>query len=126
MYPINCPRCCTSYVGKLQRTSHERCIEHAGSDKNSEVIAHINEYDCIKHIKNLMLLDRLLDVDVTTSDHRDININIVKNNVQIIDSHRNWNVLLYKEAIKIKELEPLLNIGLKASKYLDLFKYLIF
>ena len=73
-----------------------------------------------------MLLDRLLDVDVTTSDHRDININIVKNNVQIIDSHRNWNVLLYKEAIKIKELEPLLNIGLKASKYLDLFKYLIF
>ena len=73
-----------------------------------------------------MPLDRLLDVDVTTSDHRDININIVKNNVQIIDSHRNWNVLLYKEAIKIKELEPLLNIGLKASKYLDLFKYLIF
>ena len=73
-----------------------------------------------------MLLDRLLDVDVTTSGHRDININIVKDNVQIIDSHRNWNVLLYKEAIKIKELEPLLNIGLKASKYLDLFKYLIF
>ena len=68
-----------------------------------------------------MFLNTLLDGDVRTLDHRDININIVKNNVQIIDSHRNWNVLLYKEAIKIKELKSLLNNGLKASKELDLF-----
>ena len=69
----------------------------------------------MKHIKNLMFLNTSLDGDVATPDHRDININIVKNNVLIIDSHRNWNVLFYKEAIKIKELKPLLNIGLKAS-----------
>ena len=61
------------------------------------------------------------DGEVVTPDHRDININIVKDNVRIIDSHRNWNVLLYKEAIKIKELKALLNIGLKASKESDLF-----
>ena len=68
-----------------------------------------------------MFLNTSLDGDVTTLDHRDININIVKNNVRIIDSHRNWNVLLYEEAIKIKELKSLLNNGLKASKELDLF-----
>ena len=61
-----------------------------------------------------MFLNISVDVD-------DININAVKNNVRIIDSHRNWNVLLYKEAIRIKELKPLLNIGLKASKELGLF-----
>ena len=89
--------------------------------KDSAVRAHINECDGIKHIKNLMVLNTSVDGDVTTPGHRDININIVKNNVQIIDSNSNWNVLLYKEAIKIKELKPLLNIGLKASKELNLF-----
>ena len=116
VYHFICPGCCASYVGKTQRTLHERCIEHAWSDKDSAVRAHINECDGIKHIKNLMFLNTSVDGDVTTPDHRDININIVKNNVRIIDFHSNWNVLLYKEAIKIKELKPLLNIVLKASK----------
>ena len=93
----------------------------AWSDKDSAIRAHINENDGLKHIKNLMFLNTSLDGDVATPDYRDMNINIVKDNVWIIDSHRNWNVLLYKEAIKIKELKPLLNIGLKASKELDLF-----
>ena len=99
---------------KRQGTLRERCIEHAWSNKDSAVRAHINECDGIKHIKNLMFLNISVDVD-------DININVVKNNVRIIDSHRNWNVLLYKEAIRIKELKPLLNIGLKALKELGLF-----
>ena len=68
-----------------------------------------------------MFLNTSVDGDVTTPDHRHININIVKDNVRIIDSYSNFNVLLYKEAIKIKELKPLLNIGLKASKELNLF-----
>ena len=121
VYHFNCPRCYASYVGKAQRILHERCIEHAWNDKDSAVRAHTNGSDGIKHIKNFIFLNTSVDGDVTTPDHRDININIVKNNVRIIDSHSNWNVLLYKEAIKIKELKPLLNIGLKASKELDLF-----
>ena len=63
-----------------------------------------------------MFLNTSVDGDITTPDHHNININIVKSNVQIIDSNSNWNVFLYKEAIKIKELKPLLNIDLKASK----------
>ena len=42
-------------------------------------------------------------------------------NTRIIDCHKNWNVLLFKEAIKIKEIKPTLNTGLKASKELQLF-----
>ena len=39
-------------------------------------------------------------------------------NTQIIDHHKNWNVLLLKEAIKITAIKPTLNTGLKASKEL--------
>ena len=52
--------------------------------------------------KNVIFLNTLLAGDVTAPDHRDINNYIVKDNVGIIDSRRNWNVLLQKEAIKIK------------------------
>ena len=72
-------------------------------------------------MKNPLFSNTSLNGDLTTPDHRDININIVMNYVQIIDCHRDWNVLLYKEALKIKELKPLLNNGLKASKELDFF-----
>ena len=109
------------YVGKTERTLHERCIEHAWKDKNSAIRAHIDEFEGIIHMKNLLFMNTSLNGDVTTPDHCDIIINIVKNNVQIIDCHRNWNVLSYKEALKIKELKPLLNIGSKASKELNLF-----
>ena len=75
---------------------------------------HINECDGVKNIKNLMFLNTSLDDGVTASDHCDININIVKDNIRMINSHRNWNLLLYKEAIKIEGLKPLLNISWKA------------
>ena len=73
-----------------------------------------------------MFLNTSLDGDITTPDHRVISINIVKNNIWIIDSHKNWNVSLYKDPIKIKELKALLNIGVKASKELDLFNWTFF
>ena len=75
----------------------------------------------VLNILKILFLNTLVDGDITTPDHRHININIVKNNVWIIDSHSNWKVLLYKEAVKIKKLKPLLNVGLNASKELNLF-----
>ena len=55
VYHFNCPGCCL-----------ERCIEHAWSDKDSAVRAHINECDSIEHIKNLMFLNTSVDCDVVT------------------------------------------------------------
>ena len=54
-------------------------------------------------------------------DLRSSRVNLVQMNTRIIDRHKNWNVLLFKEAIKIKEIKPTLNTGLKASKELQLF-----
>ena len=60
------------------------------------------------------------DVSISEKDKRDRNVNIVQSNTRIIDAHKNWKVLLIKEALKI-ELKPILNNGLKASKELELF-----
>ena len=117
MYQFRFPGCCASYVGKTKRTLHERCVEHSWCDKGCAVRTHIDECQGIKHIKNLMLMNPWLDTTITTSDHCDINNNI-KNNVPIIDFHENWNALLHKEGIKMKEMKPMLNNDLKASTQL--------
>ena len=54
-------------------------------------------------------------------DLRTSRINLVHLNTRIIDRHKNWSILLFKEAIKIKEKKPILNTNLKASKELRLF-----
>ena len=126
MYPFKYRGCCASYVGKIERTLHESCIEHAWKDKNSAIKANIDECEGIIQMKKLLCINTSVNGDITTPDHRDINIYIVMNIVQILDYHRNWNVLLYKEPLKIKELKPLLKNCLKASKELDLFLTLNF
>ena len=51
---------------------------------------------------------------------------MLRKNVQIIHPEKkNWNVLLWKKALKITELNPTLINSLKASKELDLFKLCI-
>ena len=52
---------------------------------------------------------------------RTAHINLVQDNIEIIDRHKNWNIILFKEALKIKELNPVFNSGLKALKELQLF-----
>ena len=54
-------------------------------------------------------------------DLRTSRTNLVQMNTRIIDRHKNWNILLFKEAIKIKEEKPILNTGFKTSKELQLF-----
>ena len=49
-------------------------------------------------------------------------LNAVVNNTRVIDRCDNWSVLLFKEALHIKDKNPLLNHGLKASKDLIVFR----
>ena len=41
-------------------------------------------------------------------------------NTKIVERHKNWNILLFEEATKIKE-KTTLNAGLEVSKELQLF-----
>ena len=68
-----------------------------------------------KYIKNLHCIGNKL-FDAYAYD-----INSIQENTNIIDSGKNWNILLLKEALYIKLKKPILNSGSKASKELQLF-----
>ena len=124
IYEFICPGCNANNVGKTERTLHERCAEHAWNDKDSIVFNHLNECIGAQHMFEIgkltlsLLTNNSIDHEF---DLRSSRINLVQINTQIIDGHNNWNVILLKEAIKIKEIKPTLNTGLKASKKLKLF-----
>ena len=56
------------------------------------------------------------DGNIGSADNRNSCINLVIDNTNIIMNHyKNFNILLFKEAMKINETKPILNTGLKAS-----------
>ena len=71
---------------------------------------------CIRHFLRHQHLFKTDKFDLRTT-----RINLVQDSTEIIDRRKNWNILLFKEALKIKELKPTFNSGLKESKELQLF-----
>ena len=53
---------------------------------------------------------------------RNFSIHSLQERIKILDTDRNWNELLYKEALNIERKDPSLNKGLKASRQLKLFR----
>ena len=126
VYKFVCPGCNSSYVGKTERTLSARTAEHAWSSNDSAIKFHLDSCDafndilCIHNMSPSLFSDTWFS-DAGSDNHRALRIELVQNNTTIIDRHNNWNILLFKEALKIKELKPCLNSGLKASKELQLF-----
>ena len=52
------------------------------------------------------LTNNIIDAEFDLKSSR---VNLVQMNTRIIDRHKNWNVHLFKEAIKIKEIKPTLS-----------------
>ena len=50
VYEFICPGCNANYVGKTERTLHERCAEHSWDDKDSVVFNHLNECIGVQHM----------------------------------------------------------------------------
>ena len=55
-------------------------------------------------------------------NRRNFTIQSLQEQIKILDYDRNWNQLLYKEALNIERKNPSLNKGLKASRQLKLFR----
>ena len=106
VYEFTCQKCSDSYIGKTERTLLERAKEHAYKDNDSAIH---------KHLQSCYEPD-----DLTSKTNKEL-VDLVVNNTKVIDSARNWNLLLYKEALHIKRRKCVLNNGLKASKELQLF-----
>ena len=60
-------------------------------------------------------------IPVDVRDLRTSRINLAQMNTRIIDRRKNWNILLFKEAIKGKEKKLILSNALKVSKGVQLF-----
>ena len=84
----------------------------------------LNLFNGIQHMFHISKLTQSLFSDSIVDglqDPRTSHINLVQMNTKIIDYHENWNIFLFKEAIKIKVKKAILNTGFKASKELQLF-----
>ena len=101
--------------------------KHSWSDNISAVYNYLDDCIGVQHLFDTASLHSSLftsSAPIQNSDKFDLrttHINLVQNNTEIIDRHKNWNTLLFEEALKIKELNPILNSGSKASKELQLF-----
>ena len=124
VYDFSFPGCGANYIGKTERTLYERTVNMLGLTITDK---HLNDCTGLQHMFDIASLHSSFSTSsapIQNSfkfDLRTARIDLVQDNIEIIDRHRNWNILLFKEALKIKELNPILNSGLKASKEFQLF-----
>ena len=92
--------------------------EHALKDKNSVMYNYINNCDGVSSKVSSWLVQQV-QTDYDKFD-KIYSIAIVKENISIVDRARRWDILLFKEALHIKEKNSALD-GLKTSNELKLF-----
>ena len=130
MFVVNgfsCLVCGANYIGKTKITLYEKTVEHAWTDNGSAVYKHLDDCTGVQNTFDIASLHSLrftASAPIQNSDKVDLRaalIDLVEDNTEIIDRHKNWNILLLKEAQQIKGLNPILSSRLKASKDLQLF-----
>ena len=110
VYQFNCPGCNDSYIGKTERNLCTKTKEHVFCDKGKVIYNHIKNCSYYSYIENFFPFNN------DSFDKALFRINSFQSNTKIIDSILDWNVLLIKEALLIKQRIPKLRNGLKASK----------
>ena len=121
VYKFTCPDCGANYVGKTERTLYEGYVEHKWNDQNSIVKNHLHQCVELQYLLNITGLGPslfLYDNNIVRADNRNSHVNLVIDNTNMIDHHKNFKILFFEGAIKINERKPTLNTGLKASKKL--------
>ena len=120
IYRITCPGCFQEYVGKTDRNLITIIDEH-GTKVDQPMYQHLS--NCSAFNECIMLFALPDTATGTTIINKELHLrNIVINNVKILDKNNNWSQLQFLEAYYIKKLAPEINIGLKTSKELQLFK----
>ena len=101
IYKFVCPGCKSCYVGKTDRTLHERTKEHAyakgNKNEQSAIYEHLSLCTHYSHIADLF------KIDTNSFNSNQFNVSQIRDNTIILDRGNNWNVLLFKEALMIKK-----------------------
>ena len=50
VYDFSCPRCGANYIGKTERTLHEKTVKHVWTFKNSAVYKHLGDCTGVQHL----------------------------------------------------------------------------
>ena len=102
-------------LAKTGRNLWIRTEEHACCDKKSTICDHISNCSYYSYTENLFRFNN------DSFNKALFSINSVQSNTKVIDSAHDWNILLIKETLLIKQKMPKSNNGLKVSKDLKLF-----
>ena len=126
VYDFSCPGCSANYIGKTKIKLYERTVEHACTDNNSAVYKHLNDCTGVQNLFDIASLHSSLftlswPIQNSYKLRAAAPINSVQDNTEIIERQKNWHIILLKETLRIKELNPILYSGLKAYKELQLF-----
>ena len=122
VYEVCCPACGENYIGKTERTLKERSIEHAWYDVESPMRNHLKSCSHFNHMYGILTMLLETPTEDESLIRRNFTIQALQKQIKVLDSDKNWNQLLYKEALNIERKDPTLNKGLKASRRLRLFK----
>ena len=115
VYKFSCPGCSSSYIGKTDRNLITRIKEHV--KPNSEIFNHVSQCNNFKHFHDILNLPHSLLGQPYIKLH-----DVIFDNTTIIDRASHWSLLLFKEALAIRQQNPTLNHGLKASKEFQVFR----
>ena len=72
--------------------------------KNNDVYKHLNLFD-IACLHSPLFTSPSPIQNSDKFDLRTARINLVQDNIEITDKHKNWNILLFKGALKIKRIK---------------------
>ena len=100
IYQFNCPVCNGSYIGKTERNLCTRTEKHTCSDKESAIYNHISNCSYYGYIENLFRFNN------DSFDKALFSIHSVQSNTKVIDSAHDWNILLIKTGLLIKQKIP--------------------
>ena len=89
----------------MERTFFDRINEYAFKDKNSVVYNHIINCDGVKYLVDLLNIDQV-QTERDKFDKKIYSVTTVKEIISIIDRARQRDILLFKEALHIKEKKP--------------------
>ena len=85
---------------------------------------HLDQWVEVQYLLNITSLGSALfsdDKNTGRTDNRNPCINLVIDNTKITYRYKHFKILLFKQEIKINEVETSLNTGLKASNEMQLF-----
>ena len=86
---------------------------------------HFNQCAKVQYLLNITSLSLALfsnDNNIGNADNGNLLISLIIDNTNIIDRYKNFNIRLFKEALKINGRKPILSTGLKHTRSCNCFK----